>query len=849
MMKDYLRLRTFLVLGVIAVFACAIHPLKPLDFYETFTASLKADADAKKVESVIAHARAVQKQRADLYPAAAVLASADAQNIELKELTVFEQAFDNSEVVSNIRKRASSSIRLGLDLNGGVEFVLDLKPDYAALAASGVSYDEAQKKLKENFREYRDLAMEALRKRLESQNIFESEIAPFAATALSLKAPIVSKDEKDKLQKLISMSNKLEFRLVHPRSSEIIANNGIVPVGYERLREVSGRKDNSGNIYIVEKRPQMTGNAVDRAQAVQTQYGSIAISLKFNSKGAAGFARVTEKNVKRQLAIVLDGKLYCAPVIQDRIAGGQAEITGRFSMEEANNIADALNSGSFPFQVEVQAVYDTDPTLGADNVSNGIHAGLIALVLLAVFMIVYYRLAGVIAVTALVANVVLILGSMAAFGATMTMPGIAGIILTLGMAVDANVLVFERMREEFDRGKSPAAVISNGFKQAYSAVLDGNLTTLVVALILIYFGTGAVKGFAVSLAIGIIASLFTALFMSRVLFDWVLVIKPDIKLSMLRFFSNPSIPFLRQSKVAMSVSLVLIAASFLLFAVKGRNILSVDFTGGTLLSYSYKERIAVADLEKTLQEKDLPAKVTYKSSASQNDNRKLEILLREGFEKKFSTGNSGIGEHIQNLLNKQYPDLQLKDGSSTIIGALVGAEMTRNAVTSLLLAFLGMIIYVSLRYEFNYALAGILALVHDVIISLGVFILTGREMSLPVVAGLLTIIGYSINDTIVIFDRIREERKLHPEKSFEEIVDDSLNRTLSRTVLTSLTTFLVVAVMLVAGGIAISDFMLVIVLGIIIGSYSSLYIASPVIVFYNKLRKKKGRAATAEQSA
>ena len=843
-MKDYLRLRTFLVLGVIAVFACAIHPLKPLDFYETFAASLKKNADTVKVEKVIAQAKAAQQQRADLYPASAVLASADAQGIELKELTVFEQAFDNSEVVSNIRKRASSSIRLGLDLNGGVEFVLDLKPDYAALAAGGVSYDEAQKKLKENFREYRDLAMEALRKRLEAQNIFESEIAPFAATALSLKAPIVSKDEKDKLQKLISMSNKLEFRLVHPRSSEIIAANGIVPIGYERLREVSGRHDNAGNVYIVEKRPQMTGNAVDRAQAVQTQYGSIAISLKFNTQGAAQFAQVTEKNVKRQLAIVLDGKLYCAPVIQDRIAGGQAEITGRFSMEEANNIADALNSGSFPFQVDVQAVYDTDPTLGADNVSNGIHAGLIALVLLAIFMIVYYRFAGVIAVTALVANVVLILGSMAAFGATMTMPGIAGIILTLGMAVDANVLVFERMREEFDQGKSPIAVVNNGFKQAYSAVLDGNLTTLVVALILIYFGTGAVKGFAVSLAIGILASLFTALFMSRVLFDWVLVIKPDIKLSMLRFFSNPSIPFLRQSKVAVIVSLVLIAGSLLLFAVKGKNMLSVDFTGGTLLSYSYNGRTAVADLEKTLQENSLPAKVTYKSSASQSDNRKLEILLREGFEKKFAAGTDGISEHIQTLLNKQYPDLQLKDGSSTMIGALVGMEMTRNAVISLLLAFLGMIIYVSLRYEFNYALAGILALVHDVIISLGVFILCGREMSLPVVAGLLTIIGYSINDTIVIFDRIREERKLHPEKAFETIVDESLNRTLSRTVLTSLTTFLVVAVMLVAGGIAISDFMLVIALGIIIGSYSSLYIASPVIVFYNKLRNKKDPAAT-----
>jgi len=845
-MKDFLRLRTFLVLGVIAVFACAIHPLKPLDFYGTFVASLKDGADQTKVEKVISQAKKAQQKRADLYPAAAVLQAADAQGVELKQLTVFDQAFDNSEVVSMVRKKASSSIRLGLDLNGGVEFVLDLKPDYDALASSGVSREEAQKKLKENFREYRDLAMEALRKRLESQNIFESEIAPFAATALSLKAPIVSKDEKDKLQKLISMSNKLEFRLVHPRSSEILAGNGMIPLGYERLREVSGKRDSSGSVYIVEKRPQMTGNAVDRAQAVQTQYGSIAISLKFNSKGAAQFAQVTEKNVKRQLAIVLDGKLYCAPVIQDRIAGGQAEITGRFSMEEANNIADALNSGSFPFRVDIQAVYDTDPTLGADNVTNGIHAGLIALVLLAIFMIVYYRLAGVIAVTALVANVVLILGAMATFGATMTMPGIAGIILTLGMAVDANVLVFERMREEFDQGKSPIAVVSNGFKQAYSAVLDGNLTTLVVALILIYFGTGAVKGFAVSLAIGIVASLFTALFMGRVLFDWLLVFKPDVKLSMLIFFSNPAIPFLRQSKAAMIISLALIIGSFVLFAVKGRNMLSVDFTGGTLLSYNFKDRVAVADLEKTLQENSLPAKVTYKSSASQSDNRKVEILLREGFEKKFSAGSSGISEHIQTILNQKYPELKLKDGSSTIIGALVGMEMTRNAVISLVLAFVGMIVYVSLRYEFNYALAGILALVHDVIISLGVFVLSGREMSLPVVAGLLTIIGYSINDTIVIFDRIREERKLNPDKSFETVVDESLNRTLSRTVLTSLTTFLVVIVMLAAGGIAISDFMLVIALGIIIGSYSSLYIASPVIVYYRHfMKKKKNRAVPA----
>ncbi|MBE6380850.1 MAG: protein translocase subunit SecD [Lentisphaerae bacterium] len=845
-MKDYLRLRSLMVLGVIAIFAYAMHPLKPLDFYDTFRASLQDGVGKLQGEKLIAEAERAQAEKKDLYPATALLQAADKNNIELNEITTFSTAHDNSEVVSLVRKEASSSIRLGLDLNGGVEFILGLNPDEDALAANGISREEANRKLSENFNEYRDLAMEALRKRLEKQNIFECEITPFAERSLALRAPIVSRDEKDKLQKLIQMSSKLEFRLVHENSQRIIDNKERIPLGYEKMQEAGSRRGEETSYYIVQKRSLMNGNAVDKAHVAQNEYGAISIALKFNSQGAAEFAEITGKNLHRQLAIVLDGKLYCAPVIQSRISGGQAEITGKFSMEEAQNIADALNSGSFPFRIDVQAVYDTDPTLGSDNVKNGIYAGLIALLLLAVFMIVYYRLAGVIAVAALVVNVVLILGAMATFDATLTMPGIAGIILTLGMAVDANVLVFERMREEFDQGKNSLSVVNNGFKQAYSAVLDGNLTTLVVALILMYFGTGAVKGFAVSLAIGIVASLFTALFMSRVLFDWLLTFKPDIKLGMLRFFSNPRLPFLKQSRWAVVLSLVLIVFSFVMFAIKGRNALSVDFTGGTLLSYNYTEQVPVSDLETFLLENKLPCKVSYKSSASQNDNRKVEILLREGWDSEFAAGSEGAGEAVRQLLENQYPQLQLRDVSVTQVGAMVGNTMTRNAVISLLLAFVGMIVYVSLRYEFNYAVAGILALVHDCIISLGIFVLLGREISLPVVAGVLTIIGYSINDTIVIFDRIREEKKLHPEREFEVIVDESLNRTLSRTVLTSLTTLLVVMVMLITGGIAISDFMLIMALGIVVGSYSSLYIASPVIVFYRRLKNKRKSKAVPE---
>lgn len=843
-MNSYLKMRTFLVLLVLGVFAAAIYPLTPRDFYRTFRENVRENAKPD-AEILVEKAQQLQAQRPDWYPASALLEAADAGGTELSRITVFQDALDNSEVISHLRKKAASSIRLGLDLNGGVEFVLKLNPDFDTLNAGGVGREEAEKKLKDNFREYRDLAMEALRKRLEARNIFETEIMPFASRGLSLKAPLVSQDEKDKLRELILMSSKLEFRLVHTDSAALLKNSGskFVPVGYETLREVAERgKRAEAPSYVVAKRPEMTGNGIDKAFVSRNQYGNISIALRFNREGAKKFAEVTAKNIHRQLAIVLDGKLYCAPVIQSAIAGGQAEITGKFSLEEAENIADALNSGSFPFKIDVEAVYDTAPTLGADNVQNGIRSGLLALAVLTVFMIVYYRKAGVVAVAALAADVVLILGAMATFGATLTMPGIAGIILTLGMAVDANVLVFERMREETEAGKTAGAVVQLGFQRAYSAVMDGNLTTLLIALILMYFGTGAIKGFAVSLAIGIVVSLFTALFMSRVIFDWMLRYNPNMHFTMLRFFSKPSIDFLRQSRIAMiaSASGILLTIGICLY--QGRDTLSVDFTGGTLLSYQYRENVPVAALEKTLQENQLPARVTYKSNASSADNRKLELLFREGIGEK-SGGNADFSTRVRELLNQTYPQLRLADGQSIVIGGMVGAEMTKNAWIALVLALAGMIVYVALRYEFNYALAGILALIHDAIIALGVFLLAGREVSLPVVAGLLTVIGYSINDTIVIFDRIREERHLHPDRPFQQVVNESLNRTLSRTILTSLTTFLVVVVMFLMGGIAINDFMLVIGVGIIVGTYSSIYLASPMIVCWHEWYCRKKQTA------
>ena len=833
MKHEYLLFRTFVVIAVVAVFAFAIHPLTPRDFFQTFRETV-AEGQSASAEQLLEKASAIQREQNEQYPSVALYDAAESGGVDLRPIVNMPTAADNSEVVALLRKKASGSIRLGLDLAGGVEFVLNLQPDYDSLAAGGVSRKEAEARLEENFNQYRDIAMESLRKRLEDRNIFESELTPFGKRGLSLKAPIVSRDEKDQLHKLIQAGSKLQFKLVHPQSQSLI-ESGRIPAGYDLMTEET-TKEKTASSAVVSHRTEMNGSGIQKAFVSRDQMGRISIALEFNSEGAAKFAAVTRENVGRQLAIVLDNRLCCAPVIRGEIAGGRAEISGSFSLEEAKNVADALTNGSFPFKIDVEAMYDTAPTLGADNVRNGIVAGIIAISLLAAFMMVYYHKCGLIACTALAVNVVLILGAMAAFGATMTMPGIAGIILTLGMAVDANVLVFERMREELELKKPAAEVVRLGFSKALSSVVDGNLTTLVVAVILMYFGTGAVKGFASSLSIGIIASLFTALFMTRVIFDWYLRFSPNPHFTMMKFFSRPNINFIRQSRIAVPLSLAAILISVGACLWRGHDMLAVDFTGGTLLSCAYHSKdIPTESVENALAAAGVTAKATYKSNASQADNRKLELL----FGDTGSESGKLLADRSISTLNAAFPELKLSDAQLTSVGSMVGGEMTRNAIYSILLAFAGMIVYVSFRYEFSYAAAGILALVHDVVIALGIFTLMGRELSLPVVAGLLTIIGYSINDTIVIFDRIREELRLNPNLPFADAVNLSLNRTLSRTILTSLTTFLVVVTMFFFGGIAINDFVLVIMLGIVIGTYSSLYIASPIVVKWHQLKAAK----------
>ena len=833
--KKPLLLRTLLVLVVIAVFAIAMYPLAPQNYYDVFQSLLKNPADPVAGE-LVAAAKAKQQKDVNLFESQALLAAADERGVNLAPLVKGSDLSNSRDVMSLIRKKASSSIRLGLDLTGGVEFYLELTPDANQSA-------EMKAQMENDFNHDRDVAVENLRRRLEAQNIFEAEIAPSGARNIVLRAPLVTKDEKAKLRDIIQMSAKLEFRLVEPASEAELdsykANPDSVPPGTEYM-EYTELEHGKPFIrrFLVRVRPEMDGRNITLARAIRDEMGQRKITLRFNIQGADDFKRVTQANVGRLLAIVLDGKLYCAPRINSAIAGGAAEISGSFTDDEAKSIADALTSGSFPFKIEVRAVFDTDPTLGRASVENGIVVGIISLAVVAIFMLIYYRFSGIIAIVALALNILLILGAMAAFDCTLTLPGIAGIVLTIGMAVDANVLIYERIREELKTGKSVANAVAAGYDRALSAVVDSNITTLVTALILMNVGTGAIKGFAITLCIGILSSLFSAVFVTRLVYDYLFRYFDLKRISMLQIFATPKFDFIRSWPKALCFSGALIVLLIAMFFVRGRGMLGIDFTGGSAITYAYAEKGNTSQMAQTLKAAGYDqASVTYKSGVGAAGDV-MEVRMRGDDRDDLATGRA-IGE----LLAKNYPQLGIKPDSARTqhLDGLIGREFTKTAIYAIVLALIGIGAYILLRYEFSYAIASVLALLHDVMVVLAIYLASGRTIGLTTVAAFLTVIGYSINDTVVIFDRLRENLKLHEGANFEEMVNLSVNQTFGRTVITSLTTFAVVFVMWIGGGPEISDFVFVMMLGIILGTYSSVMLSAPFVAWRRRRRAAKAK--------
>ena len=855
MNKKPVLLRSLFALLVLGVFIFSMFPLGQKDFNKTLSGMME-DSNNAEFQEVLKKAQEIKAYETNagrqIYDSAAIEEAAGLLEQEkaakdpkydeggksllkfVKPVIKKNQKFtNNKDVLSHARRLSASSIRLGIDLNGGVEFMLKLEPMATA--------ERSAEDIEENFARYRDIAIENLRERIEGLGIYESEITPAGSDYISLRIPTVSKEEKVKLQNLIEMSARLSFNLVHENNAAEVQKymenpqTYQAPDGYMVMKSVETGGSRESQICIVKRDQEMDGKNITNAFVNMTQFGQREIILNFNSQGAVDFANVTKKNVGKQLAIILDGKLYSAPVINQEIAGGNAQITGNFSREDAENIANALVSGSVPFKMKIASQYDIEPTIGAETVRDGMWSGIAGMILVMIFMLLYYRKSGIVANISLLCNAAMMIGAIAAFNVTLTLPGIAGIILTIGMAVDANVLFYERIREEMDKGKSVLNAINTGFSKAFVAVFDSNITTLFVAAILLWLGTGAIKGFAMSLSVGIFTTLFTAVFLTHLLFDLMARINPGMKLSMFSFVKKQlHLDFLGPRKIAFAISGILIVAIIVVCCIRGKEILGIDFTGGTQIVYDYQKEIPAEQIDSALFKAGYDAKVLYKASGSVADSKKtLEVVCRPSGKSAEKVDEQKITE----IMNKAYPDAKFVAEGKSELGALIGWTFAKSAMLSLGLAILGMIFYLTLRFQFSYSIAANVAVIHDVIIGCGLYVMFGGQLTMNVVAAGLTLIGYSVNDTIVNFDRIRENLRTEKVLNYSQIINLSLNQTLARTILTTLTTMLVVLMQLIFGGATIRDFVAVMLIGMVAGVYSTLYIATPIIDAWHKKEK------------
>jgi len=698
-------------------------------------------------------------------------------------------------------------INLGLDLQGGMHLLL--KVDTSKLSAQAKA-DAA------------DRALEVIRNRIDAFGVREPSIQKQGEDEIVVQLPGIT--DRNRAMDLIGKTALLEFKLVSSDTDKLkAALEGTIPEGYELLRT----QDDNEPI-LVEKQAVLTGDALTNAAVRfdQSQFNEPIVSLQFNSEGAKKFAEITANNIGKRLAIILDGKVQSAPRIREAIPNGEAVITGHFTVEQAQDLALVLRVGALPAPMYVEEERTVGPLLGQDSINSGIKASLIGSVLVFIFMAGYYLLAGLIANIALLLNLLIILGSLGmlpllfpGISATLTLPGIAGIALSLGMAVDANVLINERIREELSAGRPLRTAITNGYSKAFSAIFDSNLTTLIAAFLLFQFGTGPIRGFAVTLTIGLIASMFTAIVVTRTIFEILLsmgLIKNS--LPMLRLIKETKLDFIGKRKIFYTISLVVVISGLWVYFKKGPAAYGIDFAGGQLQEYSFKNPVPIDTLRQTL--KDLGV---VDATIQQFKENPRVVLIKTPAEK--------ASDIISDKLKEKFPDQEVEVLRIEKVGPVAGKHLKGKALSALVWSLVGILVYVAFRFKhFNFAAAGVIALLHDVLVALGFLVMTGRQIDLLSVTAFLTIAGYSINDTIVIYDRVRENSRLYRKESLYELINLSVNQTLGRTLLTSGVTLLVVMAILFYGGEVLSNFAFTLLVGFISGVYSTVYIASPLVL-------------------
>lgn len=716
----------------------------------------------------------------------------------------------NKILLNALLNDSKADLRPGLDIAGGVAMTLQVDP--AAIA--GLAEQERSEKLSK--------AIEIIEARVNAYGVSEPVVRAIGQDRIEVQLAGLNLTDNPTVLDDVKRPARLDFREVH-----LTDRPGVnpLPFGYEimTLTRESGDQVTEETLYV-SKYPALTGKYVEKANPIQNAVGSYEISLNFDSEGAKRFGDITTKLAGQgRLAIVLDGKLYSAPNVNEPITGGRASISGSFTQREAIELANVLNN-PLEFSLEVAELYEVGPTLAQDSVDSGKRAATWGVCLVAIFMIAYYMIGGGIALVSVVLNLAIVLGALASVGATLTLPGIAGVILTIGMAVDANILIFERIREELRLGKTLKSALVGGFDKVFSTIFDANVTTLLVSLVMFYFGTGPVKGFGLTLAIGVVTTMFCALVVSRLLLELLIETNLIKKFPMLSIVNKPKIPFLKFRGPAFAASWLIVIIGVFGLVSKWDSIFGIDFTGGDEVSMSFDTRIDESDITRLIAEQDLgevsPQYVTPLGGGA-------EIL-------KLQTPFGGSIAVID-ALKKGFSGADFEVLGVNKIGPSVGAEIQKNALYAIGISLGLILIYIAVRFEIGYGIGAIVATIHDILLTVGVFVLwPDHQFTAPMIAAILLIVGYSLNDTIVVFDRIREELELKPTTKLYDIINLALNAVLSRSLLTSFTTLLAAGSLMVFGTGVISDIAFTFMIGIITGTFSSIFIASPIFFWWHK---------------
>lgn len=664
-------------------------------------------------------------------------------------------------------------------------------------------------------------SLEVVRRRLDESGLVEPSISRQGDDGILVQMPGVA--DPSHIRQLLGTTAKMTFHWAANANTSI--GDSVILTGTDGLQT-----------YELEKTVALEGKHIENAQMVlSSATNEPVVNFKLDHNGARRFADMTRDNIGRPLAIVLDGKVITAPVIRSVIGGGSGEISGSFTVKEASELALLLRAGALPIPLHVMEERTVGPDLGSDAIAMGLSTGLLGAALVIGFMLAIYGLWGLIACIGLSVNIALVFGILSLLGATLTLPGIAGIILTIGMAVDANILINERIREESRRGKPAWKALKEGFDRAYGTIVDSNVTTLIAVSLLFLFGSGPVRGFAVTIGIGLLTSLFTAVAVTRLLMEFYVKGRERKPLAisgiaLLDRLSSTSVNFLGGRVVGLVASAVLSIAAIVLFVEPGLRY-GVDFTGGTVVEVQ-AEHTNVDQVRAALGTHDL------QDAAIQEFGEQGRYLIRLPVDTVHPEQTAGQVDQLKSAVLSLEPEASFP--KVDMVGPKVSGGFTEATILAILIAGTGMLAYLWIRFESHFATAATLTIALDLTKTIGFFALAGVEFNLTAVAALLALIGYSVNDKVVVFDRIRENLRATPDKPMLALLNESISATITRTVFTSVTTFLALIPMGVAGGSAVASFALPMLFGIVIGTSSSIFIASPILYYLSRRREAKG---------